>query len=220
MNGASGSETTSPSATLRKLSRRSRAEYTLPRAVTHVDHSDRTPGSEVYELEKSSPSSLKTPISCGSTRGSTSLLPPGTATMKLQVAVLTSVTTVLELSSQLSPSVLARTSANPHRVATATARSSLTVLLPAAVAVTLTAAAATTEAPTTEPTGGPAAVATAAVETTRTATPLVPHRAATTPARRLRSCSGRSQPLQAITTASPPSHLDFATCSSPKSSSL
>jgi hypothetical protein len=30
MNGAGGSETTSPSATLRKLSRRSRAEYTLP----------------------------------------------------------------------------------------------------------------------------------------------------------------------------------------------
>jgi hypothetical protein len=38
--------------------------------------------------------------------------------------------------------------------------------------------------------------------------------AATTPARRLRSCGGRSQPLQATTTASPPSHLDFATCSS------
>jgi hypothetical protein len=30
MNGAGGSETTSPSATLRKLSRRSRVEYTLP----------------------------------------------------------------------------------------------------------------------------------------------------------------------------------------------
>jgi hypothetical protein len=78
----------------------------------------------------------------------------------------------------------------------------------------------TTEAPTTEPTGGPAAAAIAAVVNTRTATPLVPHRAATTPARRLRSCGGRSKPLQATTTASPPSHLDFATCSSPKSSSL
>jgi hypothetical protein len=33
----------------------------------------------------------------------------------------------------------------------------------------------------------------------------------------LRSCGGRSQPLQVTTTASPPSHLDFATCSSPKS---
>jgi hypothetical protein len=48
----------------------------------------------------------------------------------------------------------------------------------------------------------------------------VPHRAATTPARRLRSCGGRSQPLQATTTASSPSHLDFATCSSSTSSSL
>jgi hypothetical protein len=55
---------------------------------------------------------------------------------------------------------------------------------------------------------------------TRTATPLVPHRVATMPARRLRSCGGRSQPLQATTTASLPSHLDFATCSSPTSSSL
>jgi hypothetical protein len=63
-------------------------------------------------------------------------------------------------------------------------------------------------------------VAVAAVVATRTATPLVAHRAATTPARRLRSCGGRSQPPQATTTASPPSHLDFATCSSPKNSNL
>jgi hypothetical protein len=81
-------------------------------------------------------------------------------------------------------------------------------------------AAATTEAPTTEPTGGPAAGAIPAVKTTQTATPPEPHRAATTPARRLKSCSGRSQPPQATTTASPPSHLDFATCSSPTSSSF
>jgi hypothetical protein len=45
MNGVGGSETTSPSATLRKLSRRSKAECTLPRAVPHVDHGNRTPGS-------------------------------------------------------------------------------------------------------------------------------------------------------------------------------
>jgi hypothetical protein len=37
--------TTSPSATLRKLSRRSRAEYILPPSNAYVDHSDRTPGS-------------------------------------------------------------------------------------------------------------------------------------------------------------------------------
>jgi hypothetical protein len=98
--------------------------------------------------------------------------------------------------------------------------SSLTVLLPAAAAATLTAAAATAEAPTMEPTGGPAAAAIAAAVATRTATPLVPDRAATMPARRLRSCGGRSRPPQATTTASPPSHLDFATCSPPTSSSL
>jgi hypothetical protein len=38
-------------------------------------------------------------------------------------------------------------------------------------------------------------VAVAAVETTRTAMPPEPHRAATAPARRLKSCGGRSQPL-------------------------
>jgi hypothetical protein len=67
-------------------------------------------------------------------------------------------------------------------VETATARSSLTAPM-AAAAVTLTAAAAMTEAPTTEPTGGPATAAVAAVEPTRTATPPEPHGAATTPAR-------------------------------------
>jgi hypothetical protein len=46
-----------------------------------------------------------------------------------------------------------QTPADPHRVAIATVRSSLTAPL-AAVAATLTMAAATTEAPTTEPTGG------------------------------------------------------------------
>jgi hypothetical protein len=70
------------------------------------------------------------------------------------------------------------------------------------------------------PTGGPAVGAVAEVETTRTATPPEPRRAATMPARRLKSCGGRSPPLQATTTASPPSHLDFATCSSPTSSNL
>jgi hypothetical protein len=57
-------------------------------------------------LERSSPSSPKMPTSCGSTTGSTSLPPPGTATTKLQVATPTTVPTVLELSSQLSPTTL------------------------------------------------------------------------------------------------------------------
>jgi hypothetical protein len=187
---------------LRKLSRRSRAEYTLPLSNTSCRSQRSHARLRGYALEKSSPSSLKTLTSCGSTTGSTSLLPPGTATTKLQVAALTSAATVLELSSRLSPTVLVQMPANPHRVATATVRSSLTATLGAA-AVTLTVAAATTEAPTTEPTGGPVAAAVAAVETTRTAAPSEPHRAATTPARRLKSCGGRSQPLQATTTAPP-----------------
>jgi hypothetical protein len=168
---------------LRKLSRRSRAEYTLPPSSASCRSQRSHARLREYAPEKSTPSSLKTPTSCGSTTGSTSLLPPGTATTKLQVAVLTSAATVLEPSSQLSPTVLAQTPADPHKVATATVRSSLTALLTAAAA-TLTAAAATTEAPTTEPIGGPTVAATAAVETTRTATPPVPHRAATMPARR------------------------------------
>jgi hypothetical protein len=40
------------------------------------------------------------------------------------------------------------------------------------------------------------------------------------PNRTRSNAGGRSRPLQATTTASPPSHLDFATCSSPTSSSL
>jgi hypothetical protein len=195
---------------------RSRAEYTLPLSNASCRSQRSHARLKEYASEKSSPSSLKTLSSCGSTTGSTSLLPLGTATTKLQVVTLTSVATVLEPSSQLSPTIRAQTPADPHSVATATARSSLTAPM-AAAAVTLTAAAVTTEAPTTEPTGGPAAAVVAAVETTRTATPPEPHRAATTPAKRLRSCGGRSQPLQATTTASPPSHLDFATCSSPTS---
>jgi hypothetical protein len=218
-NDVGVSQTTSPSTALRKLSRRSRAEYTLPPSNASCRSQRSHARLRGYALEKSSPSSLKMLTSCGSTTGSTSLPPPGTAITKLQVAALTSAATVLEPSSRLSPTVLVQMLADLHKVATATVRSSLTAP-PAAAAVTLTVAAATMEAPTTERTGGPPAGAVVAVETTRTATPPEPNRAATTPARRLKSCGRRSQPLQATTTASPPSHLDFATCSSPTSSSL
>jgi hypothetical protein len=146
-------------------------------------------------LEKSSPSSLKALTSCGSTTGSPSHPPPGAATTKLQVTALTSAATVLEPSCQLSPTVLAQTPAEPHREATTIVRSSLTTPPAAAGAV-------------------------AAIKTTRTATPPEPHRAATTHAKRLKNCGGRSLPQQATTTASPPSHLDFATCSSLTSSNL
>jgi hypothetical protein len=90
---------------------------------------------------------------------------PGTVTTKLQVVAQTSAATVLEPSCRLSPIILVQTPADPHRVATAIVRSSLTATL-AAAAVTLAAAAATAEATTTRPTGGPTAGAVMAVETT------------------------------------------------------
>jgi hypothetical protein len=102
---------------LQKLSRRSRAEYTLPLSSASCRSQRSHARLREYAPEKSSPSSLKTPTSCGSTTESTSLLPPGIATTKPQVAVLTSAATVL-----------AQTPANPHRVATTIARSSLTAL--------------------------------------------------------------------------------------------
>jgi hypothetical protein len=98
-NDAGVFETISPSATSRKLSRRSRAEYTLPlsNASCRSQRSHARP--REFAPGRSSPSLLKMPTSCGSTTGSTSLLPPGTATTKLQVAAPTSAPTVLELSS-------------------------------------------------------------------------------------------------------------------------
>jgi hypothetical protein len=59
-NGAGISETTSPSATSRKLSRRSRAEYTLPRSNASCRSQRSRTKLRGYALEKSSLSSLKT----------------------------------------------------------------------------------------------------------------------------------------------------------------
>jgi hypothetical protein len=92
--------------------------------------------------------------------------PAGTTTTKPQVAAPTTVPIVLELSSPLSSTALAPMPVDPHRVATATAKSSLTVLRPVAAAMTLTAAAATAEAPTMEPTGGPVVAVVTAAEAT------------------------------------------------------
>jgi hypothetical protein len=69
-------------------------------------------------------------------------------------------------------------------------------------------------------TGGPVADLIAAAEATRTATPSEPRMAASTPTRKLRNCDGRSPPLLATTTASPPSLLGFATYSSRTNSNL
>jgi hypothetical protein len=144
--------------------------------------------------------------------------PPGTTTTKLQVAAQTSAATILEPSCWLIPTAPMQTPVGLLKVATAlqllaaTARSSLTA--------TLTVVAATAEAPTMGLTGGPVAEAVAVVETTRTATPPEPHRAATTPARRSRSYGARRLLRQATTTASPPSLRDFVTSSSQRNSSL
>jgi hypothetical protein len=115
-------------------------------------------------------------------------------------------------------SVLVPTPADPHKgeialqLLVAIVRSSLTA--------TLAVAAAMAEAPTMGPAGGPVAEAVAMVETTQIATPPEPHRAATTPARRLKNYSGRSPPPQATMTASPPSLLGFTTYSSRTSSNV
>jgi hypothetical protein len=164
-NVAGASATTSPSATLRELSRRSRGEYTLPlrnaSCRSHRSHARL----RAYALERSSPSSLKTPTSCGSTTESTSLLQPDPATTKPQVAASTTVPTVLELTSQPSQTVVAPTPADLHSATTATEKSSLTALRPAGAATIPTAAAATAAARITGPTGG----LEAAADATRTA---------------------------------------------------
>jgi hypothetical protein len=216
--GASVSETAYPSATLQRPSNKSRAGYTPPPSNASCRSQRSHAKLRGYALEKSSPSSQKTLTSCESTTGSTSLLPQETATTKLQVAARTSAVTVLEPSCRLSPTVLVQTPTDPHKVATALQL--LAAIVRSSLTATLAVAAATAEAPTMGPTGGPMAEAVAEVETTRTSTPPEPHRAATTPARRLKNCGGRSPPPQATTTASPPSLLGFATYSSWTSSNL
>jgi hypothetical protein len=126
--------------------------------------------------------------------------------------------TVLELSCRPIPTVLAQRLADPPKVATATQL--LAAIVRSFLIATLAAGAATVEAPTMGPTGGPRAGAIAAAEATRIATPSEPHRAASTPARRLMNYSARRLPRQATTTASPPSLRDFATSSSQRNSSL
>jgi hypothetical protein len=85
---------------------------------------------------------------------------------------------------------------------------------------TLAAEAATAEAPTMGLTGGPVAEAIAAAEATRIATFPEPHRAASTPARRLKNYNARRLPRQATTTTSPHSLRDFVTSFSQRNSSL
>jgi hypothetical protein len=118
--------------------------------------------------------------------------PPGTVTTKPQVAARTSAVTVLEASCQPSPTVLVQTPTDPLKLATVSQL--LAAIVRSSPTATLAAEAATAEAPSMGPTGGLVAEAIAAAEATRTATPPEPHRAASTPAKRLKNCGGRSPP--------------------------
>jgi hypothetical protein len=118
--------------------------------------------------------------------------PPGTATMKPQVALRTSVVTVLEPSCRPIPTVLVQRPADPLKVATALQL--LAAIVRLSLIATLAAEAATAEVPTMGLTGGPVAEAIAAAHATRTDTSPEPHTAASMPARRLKNCSGRSPP--------------------------
>jgi hypothetical protein len=144
--------------------------------------------------------------------------PPPPGTMKLQVAARTSVVTVLEPSYRPIPTVLVQWPADPLKVATALQL--LVAIVRSSLTATLAAEAATAEAPTMGLTEGPVVEAITAAEATRTATSPETHRAVSTPARRLKNYGGRSPPLQATMTASPPSLRDFATSSSQINSSL
>jgi hypothetical protein len=119
---------------LRKLSRRSKAEYTPPPSNASCRSQRSHARLRAYALERSSPSSLKKPTSCGSTTESTSLLQLNHATTKLLVAAPTTIPTVLELTSQPSPTVVAPTPADLHSKITATEKLSPTALWPVAVA--------------------------------------------------------------------------------------
>jgi hypothetical protein len=190
-NSVDISETASPSATSQRLSTKSRVGYTLPQSNASCRSQRSHAKLRGCVQEKSSPSLQKTPTSCELT-GSLSHPPPGTATMKPQVAAWTSVVTVLELSCRPIPIVLAQWPADPLKVARAPQL--LAAIVRSSLIATPAAEIATAEAPTMGLTEGPVAEAIAAVEATRTATPPKLHRAALMPARRLKNCVGRSAP--------------------------
>jgi hypothetical protein len=90
------------------------------------------------------------------------------------------------------PTVLVQTPVDPLKLATALEL--LAAIVRSSPTATLAAEAGTAEAPTMGPTGGSVAEAIAAAEATRTAMPPEPHTTASTPARRLKNCGGRSPP--------------------------
>jgi hypothetical protein len=90
------------------------------------------------------------------------------------------------------PTILVQTPVDPLKLATAPQL--LAAIVRSSPIATLAVGTATAEAPTMEPTGEPVEGGIAAAEATRTTTPPEPHKAASTPARRLKNCGGRSPP--------------------------
>jgi hypothetical protein len=119
--------------------------------------------------------------------------------MKPQVAVRTSVATVLEGSYRPTPTVPGPRLVDPLMVAIAPSVSSATVR--SSLTVILAAEAVTAEAPTMGLAGEPGAEVTTAAEATRTVTPLELHVAVLTPARRSKNIGAISPPRQATTMA-------------------
>jgi hypothetical protein len=139
--------------------------------------------------------------------------------MKPQVAVQrTTDATVLEENYRRTPTVLG------HQVVdlltAATVPAAPVVVAAPLLMVMLAAEAAAARAPHTGLAGEPVAEAIMESEATQTATSLVPHAVAMTPAAELKKYDARSPPRQARTMASPPSLLDFTTYFSQKNSSL
>jgi hypothetical protein len=161
--------------------------------MPHVDHSDRTPSSGDTCWRSYRQACRRRLLHASRQQGQPAPLPPARnrdnkATSRSADLGLT----VLEPSCRLSPTVLVQTPGDPHKLATAPQL--LPVIARSSPTATLAAEAATAEAPTMGPTGGPVAEAITAAEATRIATPPEPHRAATTPARRLKNCGGGSPP--------------------------
>jgi hypothetical protein len=126
--------------------------------------------------------------------------------------------TALEENSHRTPTVLGHQLEDPLRVVTVPVAPAVVAVLP--IMVMLAAEGAVAGAPHTGLAGEPVVEAIAEAEATQTATTPVPHAAATMPAAELKKYDARSPPRQAKTTASPPSLLDFAICSSQRNSSL
>jgi hypothetical protein len=135
------------------------------------------------------------------------------ATMKLPAAVQQMVdTTALVENNHRTPTALGPQLEDPPKAAIAWAA-------PAAAEAALVAATAAVEvvALVAHHMALVEELATAVVaeaEATRTAMPLAPHVVATTPATELRKYVATRLPQQTTATASPPTTLDFATCSS------